>query len=317
MLILLVRKHRKQVFGKGGKELKARAMKQSKGEFLFDIGINLIGLLVLIIVLVPLIFVLSASFSDPDLVLKGKILIIPKGLTLEPYKMVFQNPDIWLGYRNTIFYTVAGTTISVVMTLLAAYPLSRKEMAGRRFFMVMILFTMYFNGGLIPTYMLVRNLGMYNKIWALLIPSAVSTFNLIVAKTFFENSIPGELYEAAKIDGCGNMRMLGSVVLPLSKAIIAILIIYYAVDQWNSYFNALIYINNEKLYPLQIFLRNILLLGQTEQMGTNAVGMGDKIKMAEGIKYSVIVVSSVPILMVYPFVQKHFVKGVMIGAVKG
>lgn len=297
--------------------MKARAIKQSKSELVFDISVNLIGLLVLLIVLVPLIFVLSASFSDPDLVLKGKVLIIPKGLTLEPYKMVFQNPDIWLGYRNTIFYTIVGTTISVIMTLLAAYPLSRKEMVGRRFFMVMILFTMYFNGGLIPTYMLVRNLGMYNKIWALLIPSAISTFNLIVARTFFENSIPGELYEAAKIDGCGNMRMLRSVVLPLSKAIIAILVIYYAVAQWNSYFSALIYINNEELYPLQIFLRNILLLGQTEQMGTNTVGMGDKIKMAEGIKYSVIIVSSAPILMVYPLIQKHFVKGVMIGAIKG
>lgn len=297
--------------------MKPRIIRQSKGEFLFDICINLIGLLVIIIVLVPLIFVVSASFSDPDLVLKGKVFLFPKGITLEPYKMVFQNQDIWQGYRNTIFYTIAGTAISVILTVLAAYPLSRKEMAGRRFFMLVILFTMYFNGGLIPTYLLVRNLGMYNKIWALLIPSAISTFNLIVAKTFFESNIPDEMYESAKLDGCGNIRMLMSIVLPLSKAIIAILVLYYAVDQWNSYFNALIYLNNEKLYPLQIILRNILLLGQTEQLGTNDVGMGEKIKMAEGIKYSVIIISSVPILMVYPFVQKYFVKGVMIGSIKG
>ncbi len=297
--------------------MKSRTVRSSKGEFLFDACVNLLGLAVVIIVLVPLIFVVSASFSDPDLVLKGKVFLFPKGLTLEPYKMVFQNKDIWVGYRNTIFYTAAGTTISVILTVLAAYPLSRKEMAGRRFFMLVILFTMYFNGGLIPTYLLVRNLGMYNKIWALLIPSAISTFNLIVAKTFFENNIPDEMYESAKLDGCGNMRMLLNIALPLSKAIIAILVLYYAVDQWNSYFNALIYLNNEKLYPLQIILRNILLLGQTEQLGTNDVGMGEKIKMAEGIKYSVIIISSVPILMVYPFVQKYFVKGVMIGSVKG
>ncbi|WMJ89750.1 carbohydrate ABC transporter permease [Anaerocolumna sp. MB42-C2] len=297
--------------------MKSRIIRKSKGEFIFDICINLIGLLVIIIVLVPLIFVVSASFSDPDLVLKGKVFLFPKGITLEPYKMVFQNKDIWQGYRNTIFYTITGTSISVILTVLAAYPLSRKEMAGRKYFMLIILFTMYFNGGLIPTYLLVRNLGLYDRVWALLIPSAISTFNLIVAKTFFESNIPDEMYESAKLDGCGNIRMLMSVVLPLSKAIIAILVLYYAVDQWNSYFNALIYLNNEKLYPLQIILRNILLLGQTEQLGTNAVGMGEKIKMAEGIKYSVIIISSVPILMVYPFVQKYFVKGVMIGSIKG
>ena len=297
--------------------MKSRIIRKSKGEFIFDICINLIGLLVIIIVLVPLIFVVSASFSDPELVLKGKVFLFPKGITLEPYKMVFQNKDIWQGYRNTIFYTIAGTSISVILTVLAAYPLSRKEMAGRKYFMLIILFTMYFNGGLIPTYLLVRNLGLYDRVWALLIPSAISTFNLIVAKTFFESNIPDEMYESAKLDGCGNIRMLISVGLPLSKAIIAILVLYYAVDQWNSYFNALIYLNNEKLYPLQIILRNILLLGQTEQLGTNAVGMGEKIKMAEGIKYSVIIISSVPILMVYPFVQKYFVKGVMIGSIKG
>lgn len=212
---------------------------------------------------------------------------------------------------------MAGTLISVVLTILAAYPLSRKELPGRNIFMMLILFTMYFSGGMIPTYLLVKDLGMYNSVWALLIPAAISTYNLIVAKTFFENNIPGELYESARLDGCGNVSMLPRIVLPLSKAILAVLVLYYAVGIWNAYFDALIYIRDTSLHPLQIVLRNILLLGQTEQMGTNDVGMAEKIKMAEAVKYSAIVVSSVPMLLIYPFVQKYFVKGVMVGAVKG
>jgi putative aldouronate transport system permease protein len=231
--------------------------------------------------------------------------------------MVFDNLDIWNSYRNTIFYTFAGTFINISLTILAAYPLSRKEMPFRRILTLVIVFTMYFNGGLIPTYLLVRDLGMNNTVWAILIPAAISTYNLIVARTFFENSIPGELYESAKLDGCSNIRMLFSIVLPLSSAIIAVLVLYYGVAHWNSYFPALVYLRNEKLFPLQIVLRDILLLNQTEQMGSNSVGMGEKIKMAEGIKYSVIVVSSFPILLLYPVLQKYFVKGVMIGAIKG
>lgn len=289
----------------------------SGSDKVFDVVLNILGVMIIFLVACPLIFVLAASFSDPDLVLKGKVLFLPKGFTLEPYKMVFENARIWRGYANTIFYTVAGTAINIAMTILAAYPLSRKDLPGRRFFMLIFIFTMYFNGGLIPTYLLVRDLGMYNTIWAILIPSAISTYNLIVAKTFFESTIPHELYESAMIDGCSNMRTLTSIVLPLSKSIIAVLVLYYGVAHWNSYFSALIYLRDESLFPLQIILRDILLLGQTEQVGTNSVGMGDKIKMAEAIKYSVIVVSSAPILALYPFVQKHFVKGVMIGAVKG
>ena len=196
-------------------------------------------------------------------------------------------------------------------------PLSRKDMPFRRPITLFVVFTMYFNGGMIPTYLLVRDLGIYDSIWAIVLPVAITTYNFIVAKTFFENSIPHEMYESAMIDGSSNIRTLISIVLPLSSSIIAVLILFYAVSHWNSYFSALIYLRNEELFPLQIILRDILLLGQTEQMGTNDVGMGDKIKMAEGIKYSVIVVSSVPVLVLYPFVQKHFVKGVMIGAVKG
>ena len=297
--------------------MKKEIKKVIQSDLTFDIIVNLLGIIIILIVIIPLIFVLAASFSDPDLVIKGKVLFLPKGFTTEAYTMVFENQDIWRGFRNTCFYTIAGTIISVILTILAAYPLSRRELAGRNVIMMLILFTMYFSGGMIPTYLLVKDLGMYNTIWALLIPAALSTYNLIVAKTFFENSIPVELYESARLDGCGNFAMLSKIVLPLSKAILAVLVLYYAVGIWNAYFDALIYLRDTNLHPLQIILRNILLLGQTEQMGTNDVGMAEKIKMAEAVKYSAIVVSSTPMLIIYPFVQKYFVKGVMIGAVKG
>lgn len=297
--------------------MKEKMKKSMRSDFAFDLIVNLLGICIVLIVLIPLIFVVSASFSDPDLVLKGRVLLIPKGFTTKAYTMVFENQDIWRGFRNSCFYTAAGTLISVVLTILAAYPLSRKELPGRNLFMLLILFTMYFSGGMIPTYLLVKDLGMYNSVWALLIPAAISTYNLIVAKTFFENNIPGELYESARLDGCGNVSMLHRIVLPLSKAILAVLVLYYAVGIWNAYFDALIYVRDTSLHPLQIVLRNILLLGQTEQMGTNDVGMAEKIKMAEAVKYSAIVVSSIPMLIIYPFVQKYFVKGVMVGAVKG
>ena len=292
-------------------------MKMSLTDRIFDIIVNILAVIIIVVILYPLLFVLAASFSDPDYVLQGEVTIFPKGFSLYPYKLVFQNGDIWRGYMNSIIYTVLGTFISITLTICLAYSLSRKDMPHRKFLTLFVLFTMYFSGGMIPSYLLVKNLKLYNTMWAVIIPVAINTYNFIVAKTFFENSIPKEMYESAMIDGSGDIRTLWSIVLPLSTSIISVLILYYAVDYWNAYFNALIYLNNEKLYPLQIILRNILLVGQTEQMGSNSVGMGEKIKMAEAIKYSVIVVSSLPVLIIYPFVQKHFVKGVMIGAVKG
>ena len=292
-------------------------MKMSLTDRIFDIIVNILAVIIIVVILYPLLFVLAASFSDPDYVLQGEVTIFPKGFSLYPYKLVFQNGDIWRGYMNSIIYTVLGTFISITLTICLAYSLSRKDMPHRKFLTLFILFTMYFSGGMIPSYLLVKNLKLYNTMWAVIIPVAINTYNFIVAKTFFENSIPKEMYESAMIDGSGDIRTLWSIVLPLSTSIISVLILYYAVDYWNAYFNALIYLNNEKLYPLQIILRNILLVGQTEQMGSNSVGMGEKIKMAEAIKYSVIVVSSLPVLIIYPFVQKYFVKGAMIGAVKG
>ena len=296
---------------------RSNRIRQGLDDRIFDGVVTVIGILIMMIVLVPLIFVVAASFSDPELVLHGKVLLIPKGFTVKAYTMVFENQEIWQGYRNTLLYTGLGTLINIILTIMAAYPLSRREMAGRRFFTLVVLFTMYFNGGMIPTFLLVRNLGMYDTIWAVLIPNAISTYNLIVAKSFFEQSIPQELYESAKLDGCTSLRTLFSIVLPLSKAILAVLVLYYGVAHWNAYFNALIYLRDASKHPLQVVLRNILLLGQTEQMGSNDVGMGEKIKMVEAIKYSVIVVSSVPILLLYPLAQRYFISGVMIGAVKG
>lgn len=248
--------------------------KLDAGDKLFLLVTYLISFIIILIVLYPLLFVLSASFSDPDMVLAGKVVLFPKGFTLKPYSMVFENKDIWRGYLNTIIYTVVGTVINVLMTILLAYPLSRQDMPFRKSITLLIVFTMYFDGGMIPTYLVVRQLGLYDTMWAMIIPVAISTYNFIVAKSFFESSIPKEMFESAEIDGSSDMRTLVQIVLPLSHAIIAVLTLYYAVSMWNSYFNALIYLRNEKLFPLQIILRNILLLGQTEQMGSNDVGMG-------------------------------------------
>ena len=294
-----------------------KRIRKFNSETVFNIAVNTIGALICLVVAVPLIFVIVASFSDPELVLQGEVLLIPKGITFKAYTLVFENEKIWRAYANTIMYTVLGTTINIVLTIMAAYPLSRKDLPGRNIFMIIIIITMYFNGGLIPTYLLIRNLGMYNTIWAMVIPAAISTYNLIIARTFFENSIPKELYESALMDGANNIRTLFSIVLPLSKAIIAVLVLYYGIAQWNSFYPALVYLRDEKLFPLQIILRDILLLGNTESMGSNDVGMGEKIKMAEAIKYSVIVISSVPVMLLYPLAQKYFVKGIMIGSVKG
>jgi putative aldouronate transport system permease protein len=286
-------------------------------ERIFDGAVYLLAAVILIVVLYPLLFVVSASFSSPDLVINGKVVLWPKGITLEAYQKVFENSDIWIGYRNTIFYTAVGTLINLVLTVCAAYPLSRKDLPLRNFFMLLMIFTMYFNGGMIPTYLLVRDLHLNDSIWAMLIPNAIATYNVIIARTYFESTIPYEIYESAMLDGCSNIRMLTRIVIPLSMPIIAVLVLFYSVGHWNAFFNALIYLRRRELYPLQLILRDILILNQTEDMGTNSVGMGEKILMAESIKYSVIIVSSVPVLLLYPFVQKYLVKGIMIGAIKG
>ncbi|WP_410769630.1 carbohydrate ABC transporter permease [Fontibacillus sp. BL9] len=296
---------------------KEAIVKGPSDERWFDVLVYLIAAVIIIIVLYPLVFVVSASFSDPARVLNGEVWLLPKGITLEAYNNILHNDKIWIGYRNSIFYTVVGTLINITMTLLAAYPLSRPDLPGRKGLMLIITLTMFFSGGLIPSYLLVKNLGMVDTMWALIIPGAISTYNLIVMRTYFQSSIPWELQEAAHIDGCSNWRLLISIILPLSKPILAVMVLFYAVGHWNSFFNALIYIRTEDLYPLQLVLREILMISQSAGVDGGNVGMEEKILLSESIKYAVIIVSSLPVLIMYPFVQRHFVKGVMIGSIKG
>ena len=241
----------------------------------------------------------------------------PSGFTVESYGRVFRDDSILLGYRNSIVYTCVGTAINLVMTLTAAYPLSRRDLRGRRFFMFMVTFTMFFSGGLIPLYLLVRSLGMLNTIWALVIPNAVAVWNLIIARTFFQSSIPQSMLDAAVIDGCSNFQFFVRIVVPISPAIIAVMVLFYAVAHWNSFFEALIYIIDEEKHPLQLVLRNVLIADTADKDMVDPEDQARLFQMVEVLKYAVIVVASAPLLVLYPFVQKYFVKGVMIGSLKG
>ncbi|WP_420852213.1 carbohydrate ABC transporter permease [Paenibacillus hamazuiensis] len=282
----------------------------------FDIVIYAVSTLVVLIILYPLIFIVSASFSDPALVMNGSMWLWPKGFTFQAYHEILQYKDVWSGYRNTILYTLLGTCINMLLTCLAAYPLSRKDLPGRNVFMFIITFTMFFNGGLIPTYLLVKSLHMVHTVWALVIPNAIATYHLIVMRTYFQTGIPWELQEAATIDGCSNSGMLLRIILPLSKPMIAVIVLFYTVGHWNAFFNALIYLDKQEMYPLQLILRQILIMNQTGFMG-DSFGMTEKLLLAESMKYALIIVASVPVLLIYPFVQRHFVQGVMIGSIKG
>ena len=271
----------------------------------------------LLLVLYPLIYIVSASISDPVAVTAGKVWLWPVDISLRGYEVTFQNPQIMTGYLNSIFYAVFGTLISVTLTVLVAYPLSRRDLYGINVIMFLITFTLIFSGGLIPTYLVVRDLGMIDTRWALLIPNAVAAFQVIIARTFFRSAIPMELAEAAELDGCNDLQFLWRVVLPLSKPIIAVLALMYAVSQWNGYFDALIYLKSSDLQPLQIVLRNILILNTTSSGSMDATAMAERQKLADLLKYCLVVVATVPVLLIYPFVQRYFVKGMLIGSIKG
>lgn len=292
--------------------------KGKKGDRVFDIANYVLLSIGMLLVLYPLYFVVIASFSDPNAIYAGRVIFIPKGLSLEGYKRLLAERSVWTGYFNTIVYTVTGTAINVVLTLMAAFTLSRKNIPLGRFIMYMIVFTMFFDGGLIPNYILVQRLGLLDTMWALILPIAVGPWNLIIARTFFQNTIPEELCEAAYIDGASHFLLFRRIVLPLSKALVAILILFYSLNHWNSFFNAMMYIRDNAKYPLQLVLRNILI--QSEMSATmtgDEASLSEQLKMADLIKYGSIIVATVPILALYPFVQKYFVQGVMIGAVKG
>lgn len=286
------------------------------GEKIFYSIIILILMLISIITLYPIIYVVSASLSNPLSVMKNEVVLLPKNITLMGYEKVFANPDVWRGYRNTIAYTLAGTAVNIAFTSTAAFALSRKDFHLRNFWTILITFTMFFSGGLVPSYLLIKNLQLLDTFWVMIIPGAISTWNLIIMRTFFQNSIPLELQEAAIIDGCNDLQIFFRIVLPLSTPIIAVMCMFYGVGHWNSFFGALIYLSDRAKYPLQLILREILL----QNINTSEVVQGsaaDQEIIGEGIRYALIVVATLPILMVYPFIQKYFVKGVMIGAIKG
>lgn len=292
--------------------------RQSTGDRVFEIVNTALLALILLVILYPLWFVVIASVSDPAKVAAGDVLLWPAGMSFEAYRMVFRDSMIMTGYRNTLYYTLLGTAINLVMTVLAAYPLSRKDWVGRGFFMALVMFTMFFSGGTIPTYLLMNDLGLINTTWALVLPGAVSVYNAIVMRTFFINSIPLELQEAAQVDGCSNTRLLLRIVLPLSKPILAVMVLFYGVAHWNAFFGALIYITESDRYPLQLVLRSILIQNTASQDMLGEVDtLGNRVMLAETIKYALIIVSTLPMMVLYPFLQRFFEKGVMVGSVKG
>jgi putative aldouronate transport system permease protein len=289
-----------------------------------DRAFNIISFIILtftlIVVFYPLYFLVIASFSNPNAIYSGEVWLVPKDTTFEGYKRIFADPSILIGYRNSAIYTAVGTFISVALILTAGYALSRKDLVGRNFFMLFFVITMFFDGGLIPRYLIVRDLGMLNTIWAMVLPNAVGVWNLIIARTFFQITIPDELREAASIDGASNIQFFVRVVLPLSTPIIAVMVLVHAVGNWNSFFDALIYLTKEDMYPLQLVLRNILTQSDVTAnaaMLSGVTSYADQQRVTELIKYGMIIVASVPLLLLYPFLQRYFVKGMMIGAIKG
>lgn len=275
--------------------------------------------LLLVIVLYPIIYIISCSFSSGSALMAGRVRLLPIEFTFDSYKAVFKYQSIWSCYKNSVIYTIVGTLISIVFTLFAAYPLSRDDFRGQKLFTGLFLFTMMFSGGLIPTYLLVRNLKLIDTMWAIVLPGAVSAYNMIVARTFFKQTIPKELMEAAEMDGCSDFKFFSRIVIPLSTPIVAVLCLWVAVSLWNSYFNPMIYINSEDKYPLQLVLRRILLMSQVN-LNSSSVDpqvIAKNQYLSEMLKYGTIIISTLPLMVIYPFVQKYFVKGVMIGSVKG
>ena len=291
---------------------------RSRGDKLFDFFVYFTLVIVMFIILYPLYFVVIASLSDPMQVITGKVLWKPISFNTESYRLVFKDSRVLTGYRNTILYTAAGTLLNVLMSIAAAYPMSRRNLKGKSIGLGMMLFTMFFSGGMIPTYITISDLGLLNTFWVMILPNAISVYNVMIMRTYFSTSIPYELEEAAMIDGASPMKILVSVVLPLSKSILAVMVLFYAVSHWNSYFNALLYLSDDERFPLQLILRAILIQSQASEESFSGIGNTyNRMLLSETMKYALIIVSSVPVLILYPFLQKYFVKGVMIGSVKG
>jgi putative aldouronate transport system permease protein len=293
-------------------------MHASLGDKVFDtVNVILLSLLTLITIY-PLIFVLSASLSDPLEVVTGRVYLLPRGLNIDAYKSVLGNATIGRGYRNSIFYTCLGVSLSMTLTIFAAFGLSRPNLIGRKFFTIIITLTMFFSGGLVPLYLVVRSLGLIGKFWSIILPSAMSAYNMLIMRSYFMTSIPYSLQEASIIDGCTPWKMLIKIMLPLSKPVLAVIALFYGVARWNSYFSAMLYLSSQKeLWPLQLIIREIVIQSTTTEMMEVGLVSLEQIMAKEALKYTSIIVASLPLLIAYPFIQKYFVKGVMIGAIKG
>ena len=288
----------------------SHGIRVSTSRRVFEVANVIILLAISFVMLYPVIYVIAASFSEETAILRGDVVFIPVGAHVKAYQKVFQYPLLWRSYGNTLLYTVLGTAINLVLTILGAWSLSQKKMVGRRFFTLMCTFTMFFNGGMIPTFLVIRELRLLNTIWAIILPGAVSTYNMILMRTFFMQ-IPQSLVEAAELDGCRDFGILVRIVLPLSLASLMTIGMFYAVAHWNSYFTAVLYLSKPELYPLQIILRQVVLMNEIVENASSTENV-----MAEGIKYATIVVAMLPMLCIYPFVQRYFVKGVLVGSVK-
>lgn len=300
------------------KRMSKKHNRLSVGDRIFYNVTDIILFVALLIVLLPLLHIVSASFSDPQAVSNGKVFLWPVNFSLKGYKAVFQHDSVLTGYLNTLFYTVAGTLVNLVMTVMAAYPLSRKKLPFRKSLTALFTFTMIFSGGMIPDYILISELGLLDSRWVMILPRAINVFNLIIAKNFFEHNIPEELFEASQIDGCDYFKFILKVVLPLSKPILAVLALYYAIIHWNAFFDAFLYLTDPDKMPLSMVLRDIIVLNSvTADSMVDATELLAKQGMSDLLKYSLIVVASVPLIVVYPFISKHFAKGALTGAVKG
>lgn len=310
---------KKKIPGSGSSAANAKPhFRESSVDKSFYVIVFVFLLLCALIVAVPILNVISQSLSSPQAVIAGRVSIIPVDFTWDAYKNVFEDEQILLGYWNSIVYTVVGTLINIAMTVILAYPLSRGDFKGRGIITALFVFTMVFTAPLIPTYLTVKSYHLLDTIWAIVLPGAISVYNMIIARTFFSSSIPDEMIEAAELDGANDLQILWKLVLPLSKAVLAVLVLYYAVAHWNTYFQPMIYLSSNEKFPLQLILRNILNnAAAVESMATASADETSKLALVETLKYAIIVVGSLPVILLYPFVQKYFVKGVMIGSVKG
>lgn len=297
-------------------KLNKKSKMESKGDKYFHIGVIIMMIIFAIITLYPLWFMVIASVSNPDSVLNGHVWLWPDTIDFSGYIKIFNDPQIWIGYRNTILYTLIGTALNIILTIPAGYALSRPNLPHRKYIMWFFIITMFFGGGLIPFYFLISNMGMIDTFWVLIIPQGLSVWNMFMVKAYYESNISTELIEAAQIDGAGQIRTFWSIILPISKPIIAVMILFYAVGRWNSYFDAMVFIRSEHLYPLQIILRNILIVNDNTSGGITGEDIYERLRLANQIKYGVIIVSSLPIILIYPLVQRFFKEGFLVGSFK-